>query len=136
MSIGLVNAALMELRGLEPLTPSVQRRCSPKLSYSPMPPICPIMPPLLQDSKSRQTLYLTTARLRELPRILGGARTSATRLIWGTWDATQNITDGFCQCPHKARGPRPVGPGPRPAQWAILDLNQRPLPYQRSALAN
>ena len=96
MSIGLVNAALMELRGLEPLTPSVQRRCSPKLSYSPMPPICPIMPPLLQDSKSRQTLYLTTARLRECPWILGGARTSATRLIWGTWDATQNITDGFC----------------------------------------
>ena len=105
MSIGLVNAALMELRGLEPLTPSVQRRCSPKLSYSPMPPICPIMPPLLQDSKSRQTLYLTTARLRDLPRILGGARTSATRLIWGTWDATQNITDGFCWSPLKHEAP-------------------------------
>ena len=105
MSIGLVNAALMELRGLEPLTPSVQRRCSPKLSYSPMPPICPIMPPLLQDSKSRQTLYLTTARLRECPWILGGARTSATRLIWGTWDATQNITDGFCWSPLKHEAP-------------------------------
>jgi hypothetical protein len=38
VSIGPVGATLVELRGLEPLTPSVQRRCSPKLSYSPLRP--------------------------------------------------------------------------------------------------
>jgi hypothetical protein len=37
LSIGPITAIVVELRGLEPLTPSVQRRCSPKLSYSPLP---------------------------------------------------------------------------------------------------
>ena len=31
----IFQRVLVELRGLEPLTPSVQRRCSPELSYSP-----------------------------------------------------------------------------------------------------
>jgi hypothetical protein len=45
-SIRLSVASLVELRGLEPLTPSVQRRCSPKLSYSPLPSLWLSIPPL------------------------------------------------------------------------------------------
>ena len=77
----------VELRGLEPLTPSVQRRCSPKLSYS---PIC---------------VHIIAPNGKE------GNLTHKKTLIG------LEISVGW-------------------EQWAILDLNQRPLPYQRSALAN
>jgi hypothetical protein len=55
------NRFLVELRGLEPLTPSVQRRCSPVLSYSPLPSNYSIIPLVPQEVKARQTHRWSTA---------------------------------------------------------------------------
>jgi hypothetical protein len=79
----------VELRGFEPLTPSVQRRCSPELSYSPI-----------------RHLNYSTDR---------GATAKQSK---------QQALVATSTRAYKSN------------QWAILDLNQRPLPYQRSALAS
>src|SRR4029078_7835939 len=50
---GAAGAAVMvEMRGLEPLTPSLQRRCSPSLATSPLTLI--VAPPRRRRSRRRQ----------------------------------------------------------------------------------
>jgi hypothetical protein len=139
---------LVELRGLEPLTPSLQRRCSPVLSYSPLPSNYSIIPPVPQEVKAHETLRLprpppaTTAI-----RIPNKPQTTAHPLAVRSQRPRRGSAESgmptrpdvllTAHHPDKKRGPSPTeDQGPWSCQWAILDLNQRPLPYQRSALAN
>ena len=111
-SISLSVTSLVELRGLEPLTPSVQRRCSPELSYSPLPSICLSIPPLLREVNSPQHPRRQTGASRANPAA-SLARAMDRNHAFGAL-ITPSPNDGIHLSPQppKERGPSPPGPGP------------------------
>jgi hypothetical protein len=111
-SNSLFDTSLVELRGLEPLTPSVQRRCSPELSYSPLPSISVTIPLLLREFNSPQHPSLSTGVSR-INRVGSLARSMDRNHAFGAFIAP-GPGDGIHLSPQppKQRGPSPPGPGP------------------------